>query len=187
MFHELAHQQLYVAGDTVFSESFATLVEQEGVSRWLASRGDTAALCKFLSGLEHQREVHALLDQARARLRAVYSGQLPDDLRRAARTAEIERLRASYRELRARWPGPPYFDAWFEGAINNAFLGALSAYDRDVGRLRVMLDGEKGELPAFYRRAAQLARLSAVDRAAVLAEIRSPTWRPPGAVCADPG
>jgi predicted aminopeptidase len=112
---------------------------------------------------------------------------MPEDARRAAKLAEIERLRKSYRELRAHWSGPPYFDGWFSGEINNAFLGALAAYDRDVGALRVMLDGESGDLPAFYRRAARLARLPAAGRAAALREIRSPTLRQPGAACAAPG
>ena len=30
LFHELAHQRLFVPGDTAFSESFATAVEIEG-------------------------------------------------------------------------------------------------------------------------------------------------------------
>jgi len=37
-FHELAHQVVYVSGDTVFNESFATAVELEGVDRWLGRR-----------------------------------------------------------------------------------------------------------------------------------------------------
>jgi predicted aminopeptidase len=186
IFHELAHQQLYAPGDTVFSESFATLVEQEGVIRWLTARGETAALCDYLRGLERQREVHRLLGSARARLRAIYGGAQPDVARRAAKAEEIDRLRAAYRALRAQWREPPYFDGWFSGELNNASLGALAAYDRYVGTLRVMLDGEGGDLPAFYRRAAQLAGLHGADRAAVLGEITSPTLRGPGPECRAP-
>ena len=36
VFHELAHQVLYVANDTTFNESFATAVERLGGARWLA-------------------------------------------------------------------------------------------------------------------------------------------------------
>ena len=46
LFHELAHQVLYVKGDTGFNESFATAVEEFGVhcgglnraARWMTSR-----------------------------------------------------------------------------------------------------------------------------------------------------
>ena len=37
MFHELAHQLVYIADDTAFNEAFAVTVEQEGLARWLRS------------------------------------------------------------------------------------------------------------------------------------------------------
>ena len=103
---------------------------------------------------------------------------LPVSDLQVAKAAEIARLRERYRELRSGWRQPPYFDGWFEGPINNATLGALAAYDQLVGTLRVILQGEGGDLPAFYRRAARLARLRAADRAEVLSEITRPTDRP---------
>jgi predicted aminopeptidase len=36
IFHELAHQAVYAAGDSDFNEAFATVVETEGLERWLA-------------------------------------------------------------------------------------------------------------------------------------------------------
>ena len=50
LFHELAHLVLYVDGDTMFNESFATVVAREGVRRWLAARNDAAAWQQFLEG-----------------------------------------------------------------------------------------------------------------------------------------
>lgn len=178
IFHELAHEQLYVPGDTVFNESFATLVEQEGTIRWLRSRNDSVGLCAFTQGLDREREVQRLLGETRVRLVAIYESAAPRDDLRVAKAAEIARLRERYRELRSAWRQPPYFDGWFEGPINNATLGALAAYDQLVGTLRVILQGEGGDLPAFYRRAARLARLRAADRAEVLSEITRPTDRP---------
>ena len=35
IFHELAHQRLYVAGDSTFNESYAATVERAGIERWL--------------------------------------------------------------------------------------------------------------------------------------------------------
>ncbi len=42
VFHELAHQVVYVKGDTMFNESFASTVEEEGVRRWLEREGTLA-------------------------------------------------------------------------------------------------------------------------------------------------
>ena len=39
LFHELAHQVVYVADDTAFNESYATAVERLGLKRWLAGAG----------------------------------------------------------------------------------------------------------------------------------------------------
>ena len=39
LFHELAHQVLYIKDDTAFNESFATAVEEIGIERWLATNG----------------------------------------------------------------------------------------------------------------------------------------------------
>ncbi|MBC7446116.1 MAG: aminopeptidase, partial [Polaromonas sp.] len=45
VFHELSHQVVYAAGDTMFNESFATAVERLGGQRWLtAHASDTARL-----------------------------------------------------------------------------------------------------------------------------------------------
>src|SRR5215471_17956983 len=41
LFHELAHQKLYVKDDSEFSEAFATTIEEYGTERWLSARGDT--------------------------------------------------------------------------------------------------------------------------------------------------
>ena len=39
VFHELAHQVVYVQGDSQFNEGFATAVEEAGVERWLELYG----------------------------------------------------------------------------------------------------------------------------------------------------
>ncbi len=183
MFHELAHQRVYIPGDTVFNESFATLVEQEGLARWLAARGEWAALCRFGNGLARARQVRALLDEARAELAAIYRSASPEVQPTAAKAAAFARLLERYRALRAGWREPPYFDSWFEGDINNASLGALAAYDRLVGVLRVILASEGGDLPAFYRRADRLAQLDEAARGEVLGAITAAYQHGPGNYC----
>lgn len=94
IFHELAHQLLYVKDDSAFNESFATAVEYEGVRRWLESQGRGAELDRFLAGRRHNFEVAELMSAARERLRALYARPLAPAEREAARAAEFERLRA---------------------------------------------------------------------------------------------
>lgn len=182
LFHELAHQRLYVAGDTAFSESFATVVEHEGVRRWLQARGDREGLCRFLEGLERRERVKALLAATRERLAVAY-GTEGDAGRRLAKAAAFAQLRRDYEALRATWPGPPWFDGWLAEPLNNARLGALAAYDQHVAALRLVLASEGGDLPAFYRRAERLGRLPAADRAAILAYLGADAGPAPSASC----
>ena len=44
LFHELAHQVVYVPGDSEFNEAFATAVEEAGLERWLSVNGKSQEL-----------------------------------------------------------------------------------------------------------------------------------------------
>ena len=70
LFHELAHQLLYVKGDTAFNESFATVVEETGIERWLEARGQDADYETFRHRQELQGRVIGLVETARGELDA---------------------------------------------------------------------------------------------------------------------
>jgi len=61
IFHELAHQKLYLPGDASFNESFATTVEIEGTRLWLTQGGDKTALDNYLIDKTRQSEFVDLL------------------------------------------------------------------------------------------------------------------------------
>ncbi len=135
IFHELAHQRLYLPGDTAFNESYASFVEHEGQRQWLHSRGLPPP-----GGAREQayRQLVSLVLETRERLRTLYaSGQPPDRLRQQ-KQKEFMRLRQAYRRLRDRdWQGQDYFRSWISQPLNNASLLPFGLYD--------------GWLPAFSR------------------------------------
>ena len=47
IFHELAHQLLYVKDDTVFNESYAVTVEEAGLERWQAAQAGVPDAAQF--------------------------------------------------------------------------------------------------------------------------------------------
>ena len=57
LFHELAHQQLYVKSDSEFSEAFAMVVEELGTERWLAQHGTPADLERYRTRRQRRRAV----------------------------------------------------------------------------------------------------------------------------------
>jgi predicted aminopeptidase len=165
IFHELAHQVVYVRDDPSFNESFAEVVEEEGVRRWLAATGRDALLERFVVRQARKREFVALIDAARRRLTALYAQPLDPEQMRAAKRAEFGRLAAQYATLRARWGGFGGYDR-FMRAPNNALLASLATYTQRVPEFRRLFAESNGDFAAFYARVRALAerrRLSPVE------------------------
>jgi predicted aminopeptidase len=166
MFHELSHQLLYVKNDTAFNEAFATVVENEGVRRWLAAAGNGSALQEFQNREARYAEVVALVTEARARLRLLYARRLPPAEMRALKAGELERLRAAYAARRARL-GAGY--QWLFGAeLNNALLASVATYQDCVPGLEARLEEAGHDLPRFYAAVRALAKLTAAQRRAAV-------------------
>ncbi|HKI63267.1 MAG TPA: aminopeptidase [Burkholderiales bacterium] len=181
IFHELAHQVVYVKGDTTFNESFAVTVQDEGVRRWLESEGRGTELAAFREAETRKAEFVALIEHTRARLARRYAEPLAPAAMRAAKGAEFARLAERYAGLKARWGGYTGFDRLMRDP-NNALLASISAYARLVPAFRRELAAAHGDLAAFYSRVKALARLPKAERDAALSsdlsaqrEIRSPT------------
>jgi predicted aminopeptidase len=171
IFHELAHQKLYRRGDAAFNESFATVVEAEGLRRWLAHGNDAAALDNVLRNKTRHVQFVELLLKFRARLETLYASALPETQMRAAKAQHFETLRAEYAVVRRHWDGYTGYDAWFAQDLNNAHLASVGLYHQYVPAFQKMLASVNGDLPAFYRLARTLSRLPAAERGARLAEL----------------
>ncbi len=170
IFHELAHQELYLRGDTTFNESFATAVEIEGMRRWLVHSGDKTALDKYLRDKTRHAAFVELLLKYRARLEATYSSPLPEEQMRAAKARDYLALRSEYAELRKQWGGYDGYDSRFAQDLNNAHLASIGLYHQHVPAFQALLASVQGDLPAFYRLARALSRLPKEERAVRLAE-----------------
>ncbi len=169
IFHELAHQQLYVADDSAFNESFASFVEREGLRQWQAARGLPVADPR---GVRQREQFTELVLASRARLEMLYASELPVAQMRAAKQAEFARLRRDYRALRDRqWGGDGRYDAWIAAPLNNAKLLPFGLYDRWVPAFARLFAEAGRDWPRFYRRAAALGRLPREQRDAALHEL----------------
>lgn len=164
LFHELAHQRLYVKDDSAFNEAFATAVEEEGVRRWLGQAGRDAELAAWELFGERVRAFEFLLARTRAQLQEVYAAELAEDDMRAAKAEAFEQLRREYAVLKASWDGWEGYDRWFEGPLNNARLIPSATYRGQVPAFRILLREAGGDLEAFYAACAALAELSQAER-----------------------
>jgi predicted aminopeptidase len=173
LFHELAHQVVYVKDDTSFNESFAVAVEDEGLKRWLAAQQgspDAAPLAAYVARGDRMRaQFRALVQTTHDRLAALYASDVPDADKRAGKAAAFAAMRAEYDVMKAGWGGQPAFDRWFAGGANNAGIAAVGLYSDRVPQFRALLAAEGGNLPRFYARVKALAALPRAERDAALA------------------
>lgn len=172
IFHELAHQLLFVKGDTVFNESFAATVENEGLRRWFARNAKPQQHRDFMAQQQRRAQFVQLVETYRAKLRALYAvPQPPDDMRRA-KTEIMADMKRAYAELKASWGGDGGYDPWFERDLNNAKIASLTLYTQLAPAFEALLEQEGRDLPRYYRRVRQLARLPGEERLAVLLGIK---------------
>ncbi len=152
IFHELAHQRLYVPGDSAFNEAFASVVEEEGVRRWLARAGRDVELRQLEAGGRREDQFAELLRETRGRLQRLYASELDDAHKRVEKQREFGRLQFEYERLRDSWGGYAGYDGWFRRTLNNAHLASVATYRDCMPALRRELE-RAGSLPAFYERA----------------------------------
>jgi predicted aminopeptidase len=168
IFHELAHQQVYVQGDTVFNESFSTAVEKAGVRRWLQARGKRTELRAFDAAWRRKQDFFDLVETTRARLSTLYERNMNAMRKRATKRAIIATMREDYRDLKAHWGGYGGYDYWFNKPINNAKLAAVAIYRDFVPDFERLLAACGGDFARFYRDAAKLGELQPAERRARL-------------------
>ena len=176
LFHELAHQQFYLGGDTRFNESFAVAVEHEGVQRWLRREGTPGQLQQYESFQSRRREFIALVLAYRTRLEALYRQNIAvaDMRRRKAET--LVAMRADYEALKASpaWGGFAGYDRFFTQNPNNAHLASVAVYSELVPGFQALLQGQGGDLPNFYKAVRDLAGLPKTERDARLGAVGAP-------------
>ncbi|MCB1866546.1 MAG: aminopeptidase [Chromatiales bacterium] len=163
IFHELAHQRLYVAGDSAFNEAFATVVANVGVERWYRAQGNLAAFERWRAHNDTMRRFTARVLETRAALSKVYASAGTGDEMRAAKRTEFERLRADLESGRLGDGMATSFASWAGGAPNNAHLASIATYHELEAPLEALLESLHGDLPRFYESAASLSTPSSAS------------------------
>lgn len=164
VFHELAHQKLYLANDPIFNESFAVFIEQEGVKRWFTARGHHEEADRYQQTLERRARFHALLLETRRKLAQLYASEQPESIKHAHKQRIFTQLTQNYRRLKQQWQGYDAYDAWMQQPLNNAHLALIATYREQVELLEHLLERLGGDLTAFYAEVQRLGKLSREER-----------------------
>lgn len=158
IFHELAHQKLYLPDDSAFNESFSTTVELAGTELWLDRFGDSEDKAKYQQKLKYEKQFLELTADTQQELKTLYASNRSDQRKRQKKEEVFTRLRQRYLELRQSWNGYAGYDHWFE-TLNNAKFASINTYHRWVPAFKLVLRQEQNDLPSFYQRCEDISRL----------------------------
>lgn len=166
LFHELAHQLIYVDGDTDFNEAFATTVELEGIRRWFA-REQPARFDEYALGLQQRGEFYGLLRQTRSELQQLYGAAVAVEEKRSRKTQCFVALHERYQQWRAT-NSYDRFDRFMAQDLNNAHLAIIATYHELVPHFSALLAESNNDLAVFYKRVEQLGEQEKQQRLAQL-------------------
>jgi predicted aminopeptidase len=157
LFHELAHQKLYVSGDTAFNESFATAVAGVGIERWRLHNN-------LQQEPEEEDRTDALVEAVQQRaartrkdLEAVYSSDM-DVAEMRSRKKEILDALSEDAQAMIDVSGLPVQN-WLTPPLNNARLASSGVYESNLPAFRILLDDCANDLACFYEKSSELAEL----------------------------
>jgi len=165
MFHELAHQKLYVKSDTAFSEAFASFVEETGVRKWMSSTGQNRGLTQWEARNRAAIEFNGLLKTTQQQLQELYASEQSDELKRQAKIQVFDDLRNGYQGMVTNeWKGKDYFANWMSADLNNAHLALMDSYEGGLCAFTALYEESGKDLARFYTLAEEKAALGKAQR-----------------------
>ena len=168
IFHELAHQVVYVPGDTVFNESFATTVEREGIKRWLMKNNATKEHAAYKAKLKRQNIFNSLVLHHRDRLAMLFASNKSEAVKRAGKARILDDLQEQFSLLRTSSVKFNSYDRWFAQQINNALLATVSIYTQLLPAFQTLLAQQNGDMAQFFEVVKEISKLPKKERTSIL-------------------
>ncbi|MGA9573847.1 MAG: aminopeptidase [Lysobacterales bacterium] len=169
LFHELAHQRLYVKNDSVFNEGYASFVEESGVRAWLVFSQKQDELQKWLHIQDVSKEFSALVKETRHGLAELYASDRSESAMRLRKAEILHDFEQKYDTLSdTRWQGKRYYAGWFLEPLSNARFALFNTYEGSHCAFQGLWDVSAGDWQKFQRLAEQHSRLPKDERRAWL-------------------
>ena len=176
IFHELAHQKIYVNDDSSFNEAFATAVERGGVNAWLKINGPESNLDVYKIELERRKNFNDLLANTSADLRALFkSGKNSSEMKKKKKKIFIalrkKLLSSAYLDNFQKNQKTKYVN-WVK-SINNAYLGMVGLYEDLTPGFTVLIEKSNFSWSDFYQKVEKISKLPKLKRREVLLKYAS--------------
>ncbi len=167
MFHELAHQQLYIKDDTEFNEAYADSVAQIGVKKWLEQSPDNNLLKKYEQSQNQEKQFIKLVMQYKLLLNDIYQSNQDDDLKRMQKKELLKKMSDDHKFMSVNWEKNNY-QKWFSEGINNAKLAAIVTYREYVPAFIEIYEKLENDLLKFYSLSKSLSSCKLMKRKEIL-------------------
>lgn len=150
IFHELTHVRIFRNGETTFNESLANAVAEEGVRKWLISKGRRAELADYEERLIRRRDFYREIETTRRELTELYASGLPAEEMRKQKQLTLNKLKTRARALQQRWGGK-LLEEWLRLDLTNAHLLALVTYNSEIRTFQKLLEESGDDFETFFR------------------------------------
>lgn len=171
IFHELAHQKIYIENDSAFNESFATAVQIKGLEQWLKSRNQPERWQRYLKNRAQKQQLNDLIGETRQQLQTLY--QQADAQHVLAQKQQIfAAMKMRYDALKQGWQGDSRYDQWMNKPWNNARMALFATYGKWVPAFVTLAEQNGGLTPAFYQ---QVERIGALEKEQRMVELQAVT------------
>jgi predicted aminopeptidase len=165
LFHELAHQRLYIKDDGAFNEGYASFVEEAGIKAWLEAEQRQGELKDWLKLQAVTKEFSKLIGQTRGDLAALYRTNEANSYKRGGKAEIFRSLSSSYEKLVAeKWHGKRYYASWFQEPLNNARLALYNTYEGSHCAFQRLWDTAGGDPREFHRLSEGISKTKKEER-----------------------
>ena len=172
IFHELAHQQLYVKDDTDFNEAFATAVARAGVRDWLRSENKDELLQIYERSIARKHQIYGYIPRLRLRLKKIYAMNISDSKKREHKKSALNDYRTSVSAIISDWKNAQSYRAWALQDLNNAKLNAISTYQELTADFLALFEECDREYSRFYAVVASMSQINKQQRRAYLRQFK---------------
>jgi len=168
IFHELAHQIVYVEDDSAFNESFATAVEQEGLRRWRNQPEGSHMDGDYFRDYQRHLQFVRLIMKYRQELDSLYQTAISPTAKRAKKALIFTELHNEYEQIKAQQFEMSAYDGWMNEPLNNARIVSVATYHDFVPAFHRMMEAHGGNLTQFYLACKTLAQKTKAERDYIL-------------------
>ncbi len=170
LIHEMAHQVVYVAGDTSFNESYATFVEQEGTLQYLRASNLGDEMEQIRQNYEDRLLFRSWIDETIKELNDLYGSLLNEDKKRLQKQLIFEQLKQRYQQNQSQFKLLNY-SRWFAQDLNNSHLLGVKRYHNFVPAFEELFKSAESNWKDFHTKVEELAQLPKEERDKLLNQL----------------